>query len=102
MGVFQILSPLGSGGMRQVYLAHDSKLGRTEGLTDRVLGRRGAAGAFQARGTYSGIAKPSEHRGDLWIGGVRRSGLPDTRVGGRQTLRGPLPIDKALEYARQI
>ena len=32
LGVYDIISPIGSGGMGAVYLAHDSKLGRDVAL----------------------------------------------------------------------
>src|SRR5215472_13547600 len=105
LGPYHILSPLGAGGMGEVYRAHDGKLGRDVAIKtlpaefvrdqDRLTRFR-----REAR-TLASLNHPNiaaiyglEEYGDLHC-------LVLELVEG-ETLRGPLPIYKALDYARQV
>jgi serine/threonine protein kinase len=105
IGSYRILSPLGAGGMGEVYRAHDSKLARDVALKtlsaefalDRErlerLRREARTLALLNHPNIAAIYGLEESAGVAW--------LVLELVEG-ETLRGPLPVRKALEYARQV
>ncbi len=114
LGPYEILAPLGAGGMGEVYRALDSRLGREIAL--KVLPSDFATNADrlrhfeqEARAT-SALNHPNiltvydigTHDGapflvaELLEGEVLRAQLPP------QSEAGPLPVRKAVEYAKQI
>ncbi|HYI97240.1 MAG TPA: protein kinase [Bryobacteraceae bacterium] len=105
-GAYRILSPLGAGGMGEVYQAYDNKLGRTvaikilpcEFARDRErLARFRREARTLASLNHPNIAAIYEL--------VEESGEADYLVlefVDGETLRGPLPVEIALDYARQI
>ena len=105
VGSYRILSPLGVGGMGEVYRAHDSKLGRDVAIKTlpREFARdpeRLARFRREAR-TLASLNHPNVAA----IYGLEESEgamcLVLELVEG-ETLRGPLPVEKALAYASQI
>ena len=110
LGPYEILSPLGAGGMGEVYRARDTKLRRDVALkilpepfasdTDRV-----ARFAREAQ-TLAALNHPNiaHLHGLEESGGVRA--LVMELVGGedlaQRLLRGPIPVDEALPIARQV
>jgi eukaryotic-like serine/threonine-protein kinase len=111
LGPYRILSPLGAGGMGEVYRAHDSKLGRDVAIKtlppefardpERLARFRREARAL-ATLNHPNIAA---------IYGLEESNQVDCLVlelVEGETLAecikrtGPLPVEKALDYARQI
>jgi serine/threonine protein kinase len=105
IGPYRILSPLGAGGMGEVYRAHDNKLGRDVAL--KMLPKEFALdperlARFQREAR---MLASLNHPNIGAIYGLEESGgatcLVLELVEG-EALRGPLPIDKALEYARQV
>jgi serine/threonine protein kinase len=105
LGSYEIVAPLGAGGMGEVYRAHDSKLGRDVALKTLPNGfafdpERLARFRREAR-TLASLNHPNIAS----IYGLEESGdamcLVLELVEG-ETLRGPLPVDRALEYARQV
>ena len=105
LGPYRILSPLGVGGMGEVYRAHDSKLSRDVAIKTlpREFARdpeRLARFRREAR-TLASLNHPNiaaiyglgEFDGAMY--------LVLELVEG-ETLQGPLPIGKALDYALQI
>jgi serine/threonine-protein kinase len=104
-GSYRIVSRLGAGGMGEVYRAHDTALGRDvalKTLPDEFArdSERLARFRREAR-TLASLNHPSIGA----IYGIERSGdvefLVLELVEG-ETLRGPLPVPKALDYARQV
>lgn len=105
IGSYRILHRLGAGGMGEVYRGHDAKLGRdiaiktlaTEfsGDPDRVARLRREARTLAALNhpNLATIHDLVESDGACY--------LVLELVEG-ETLRGPLPLDRALDYARQI
>jgi len=110
LGPYEILSPLGAGGMGEVYRARDTRLGREVAV--KVISAAVAGSAehlrrfeIEAR-SASALSDPhivtvfdvGEHDGvhyfasELVEGGDLRSRIED----------GPLPVKKALEIAEQI
>jgi len=104
-GSYRILSPIGAGGMGEVYRAHDGKLGRDVAI--KILPQkfvhdpdRLARFRREAR-TLASLNHPNIAA----IYGLEESGDVDCLVMelvDGEILRGPLPLDKALDYAHQI
>jgi serine/threonine protein kinase len=63
LGPYEILSPLGSGGMGEVYRALDPRLGRQ--IAIKVLPSDVAADPKRAGGSVGFGTQPSEHRDHL-------------------------------------
>jgi hypothetical protein len=105
LGPYRILSPLGAGGMGEVYRAHDSKLGRDVAIkTLPAEFARDPERLARFRREARTLASLN-HPNIAAIYGLEESGDVDCLVlelVEGETLRGPLPLDKALEYARQI
>jgi Tol biopolymer transport system component len=104
-GPYRIVSPLGAGGMGEVYRAHDSKLGRDVAI--KTLPREFARDPERlARFRREARTLASlNHPNIAAIYGLEESGDVDCLVlelVEGETLRGPLPLDRALEYARQV
>ena len=104
-GAYRIITPLGAGGMGQVFRAHDNKLGRDVAVKflpaefardpDRLARfRREARTLASLNHPYIGAIFGLEEDGDMEC-------LVLELVEG-ETLRGPLPVPTALEYARQV
>ena len=104
-GRYDILSPLGAGGMGEVYRAHDSTLGRDVALKilppefardpDRLARFRREARTLASL----------NHPNIAAIYGLEKSGDVDCLVlelVEGETLRAPLPVNRALDSARQI
>src|SRR5450631_427443 len=105
LGPYEILSPLGAGGMGEVYRARDSKLGRDVAIKTLPQAfaddpERLARFRREAR-TLASLNHPNIAA----IYGLEESGgmscLVLELVEG-ETLRGPLPVEKALDYASQV
>src|SRR5512143_2050385 len=104
-GTYRLLSLLGVGGMGEVYRAHDSKLGRDVAIKtlppefardpERVARFRREAGTLASLNhpNIAAIYGLEEFDGAMY--------LVLELVEG-ETLQGPLPIGKALDYALQI
>src|SRR5580698_5134786 len=100
-GPYEILAPLGVGGMGEVYRARDTKLGRQVAIKvlPDVLARdpeRMARFEREAR-----MLASLNHPNIAAIYGVEGPALVMELVEG-ETLGRPLPVDTALKHARQI
>ncbi len=101
LGPFEILAPIGAGGMGEVYRAKDTKLKREVALKvlpDSFAGDRNRMARFQREAE---MLASLNHRNIAQIYGVEDGALVMELVEGG-TLSSPLPIETALNYARQI
>ena len=104
-GPYRVLSPLGSGGMGEVYRAHDIKLGRDVAIKTlpREFARdpeRLARFRREAR-TLASLNHPNIGA----IYGLEESGdvdCPVLELVDGETLRGPMAAPEALDYARPV
>jgi eukaryotic-like serine/threonine-protein kinase len=105
LGPYEIVAALGAGGMGEVYRAHDTRLSRDVAIktlpttfTDNT--ERVARFRQEAR-----MLASLNHPRIAAIYGLEKSGdlnhLVMELVEG-EILSGPLPVDKALDYARQV
>ena len=105
LGPYEIVAALGAGGMGEVYRAHDTRLSRDVAIktlpptfTDNT--ERVARFRREAR-----MLASLNHPKIAAIYGLEKSGdlnhLVMELVEG-EILSGPLPVDKALDYARQV
>jgi serine/threonine protein kinase len=100
LGPYEILAPIGAGGMGEVYRARDSKLNRDVALKllPPAFARDSERLALPPRGAGARGAESSEHRGDLRTGRERaRHG-----TGGRRDASRAVAVETALDYAGQI
>jgi hypothetical protein len=110
LGRYEILSPLGAGGMGEVYRARDTKLGRDVAL--KVLPEAFARDAEpMARFEHEAQVLASlNHPNIASIYGLEESGgvhalvmeLVEGPTLAERMAKGPMPIDEALATARQI
>ncbi|MBK5295372.1 MAG: PD40 domain-containing protein [Acidobacteriia bacterium] len=101
VGSYEIVALLGAGGMGEVYRARDTKLGRQVAL--KVLSPS-LAGDAQYMARFQREAKvlaSLNHPNIAAIYGLEDNALVMELVEG-QTLSGPLPVETALHYARQM
>jgi serine/threonine protein kinase len=101
LGPYEILMPIGCGGMGEVYRATDTKLGRDVAI--KVLPESFALDAdrvarFQREAQ---VLASLNHPNIAAIYGIEQGALIMELVEG-ENLRGPLPLDTALDYARQL
>ncbi len=101
LGPYEILAPIGAGGMGEVYKAHDTKLDRDVAI--KVLPpdfahdpERLARFEREAK-----VLASLNHPNIAQIYGIEDRALIMELVEG-QTLQGPLPLETALDYAKQI
>src|SRR5262245_26896773 len=95
LGPYEILSPLGAGGMGEVYRARDPRMGREVAI-------KLSAEKFSDRfGREVHAVAALNHPNICHIYDVGPNYLVMELVEGTP-LRGPLPLGKAVEYAGQI
>src|ERR1700757_1330848 len=94
LGPYEILAPIGKGGMGEVYLAHDSRLNR-----DVAIKLSNAQFSERFEREAKAIAALN-HPNICQIYDVGPNYLVMEFVEG-VPLKGPLPLEKAAEYAGQ-
>ena len=111
LGVYEILSVLGAGGMGEVYRARDTRLGREVAIKvilDAFAADADRLARFQREAKVLGVAQPPAHRRALRARGSRRRSTSWSWSWSRgetladRLLRGPLPLAEALTIAAQI
>src|SRR5258708_2569285 len=101
LGPYEVIEPIGAGGMGEVYRAKDTKLKREVALKvlpDSFAGDPERMARFQREAR---LLASLNHPNIAQIYGVEDRALVMELVEG-ETLSGPLPSDTALNYARQI
>src|SRR5712692_6974736 len=101
IGSYQILSLVGAGGMGEVYRAKDTKLKREVALKvlpEAFAGDPERMARFQREAE---VLASLNHPNIAQIYGIEDRALVMELVPGK-TLKGPLPIETALGYAKQI
>ena len=95
LGPYEILTPIGAGGMGEVYKARDTRLGRDVAI-------KVSAAQFSERFEREARSIAAlNHPNICHLYDVGPNFLVMELIDG-QPLKGPLPVDKALDYARQI
>jgi len=101
LGPYEILSPLGAGGMGEVYRARDSKLKREVALKvlpDDFANDPERMARFQREAE---VLAALNHPNIAAIYGLEGNALVMELVEG-EDLHGPLPVEIALQHARQM
>jgi serine/threonine protein kinase len=101
LGPYEIVAPLGAGGMGEVYRARDARLNRDVAI--KVLPAALANDAqYMARFEREAqILAALNHPNIATVYGIEQGALVMELVEGAD-LKGPLPLDEALSIARQI
>ncbi len=110
VGPYEILAPLGAGGMGEVYRARDKKLARDVALKilpPAFVANSERMGRFQREAQ---LLASLNHQNIAAIYGLEESGgtralvmeLVEGQTLAERTKRGPVPLDEALNIARQI
>src|SRR5215469_278077 len=95
LGPYEILAPLGAGGMGEVYKARDTRL-------NRIVAVKQSGDRFSDRFAREALAVAAlNHPHICTLYDVGPDYLVMEYVEG-QPLKGPLPVERAVEYARQI
>jgi len=101
LGPYEILAPLGAGGMGEVYRARDSKLAREVAikiLPDALAQDPDRLARFEREAR---VLASLNHPNIAQIYGIEDRALIMELVAG-ETLKGPLPLEEALRIATQI
>jgi serine/threonine protein kinase len=105
LGPYEILAPIGAGGMGEVYRARDTKLDREVAIKILPAAVSGDPERLARFEREAKVLASLNHPNIAQIYGFEESdngcALIMELVPG-QTLKGPLPLETALKYARQI
>src|SRR5579863_1021442 len=101
LGAYQILAPIGAGGMGEVYRAKDTKLGREVAVKVLPAAFAQDPDRLARFEREAKVLASLNHPNIAQIYGIEERALVMELVSG-ETLRGPLPVATALNYALQI
>jgi serine/threonine-protein kinase len=100
LGPYEILAPIGAGGMGEVWKARDTRLGRDVAI--KISHQNFTARFEQEARAIAALSHPHIcHLYDVCTSSNAPNYLVMELVDG-VTLKGPLPLNKAVEYAGQI
>ncbi|MDZ4804025.1 MAG: protein kinase [Candidatus Eisenbacteria bacterium] len=110
IGPYEVIAPLGAGGMGEVFRARDSRLGRDvaiKTLPDAFAAEPERLARFEREAR---LLASLSHPNIGGIHGLEDSGghrhlvleLVEGETLGNRLARGPLPLDESLEFGRQI
>ncbi len=101
LGAYEILAPLGAGGMGEVYRGRDTRLGREVALKllpEKLAGDLEYMARFEREAQ---VLASLNHPNIAAIYGLEQSAIVMELVEG-ETLKGPVPIAQAIAIARQL
>jgi serine/threonine-protein kinase len=101
LGPYEILAPIGAGGMGEVYRARDTKLDRDVAIKVLPAALAQDPERLARFEREAKVLASLNHPNIAQIYGIEDRALVMELVEG-QTLHGPLPLETALSYARQI
>jgi eukaryotic-like serine/threonine-protein kinase len=101
LGTYEILAPIGAGGMGEVYRARDTKLERDVAIKVLPAALAQDPERLARFEREAKVLASLNHPNIAQIYGVEDRALVMELVVG-ETLQGPLPLETALGYARQI
>jgi hypothetical protein len=101
LGPYEILAPIGAGGMGEVYRARDTKLDRDVAIKVLPTALAQDPERLARFEREAKVLASLNHPNIAQIYGVEDRALVMELVEG-VTLKGPLPLDTALNYAKQI
>src|SRR5512145_548719 len=101
LGPYEIVAPLGAGGMGEVYRARDSKLQREVAIKVLPAALAGDAQYMARFEREAQMLAALNHPNIATVYGVEQGALVMELVEGAE-LKGPLPLEEALAIARQI
>jgi Tol biopolymer transport system component len=101
LGPYEILAPIGAGGMGEVYRARDSKLNREVAIKVLPSALSGDAQYMARFEREAQMLAAQNHPNIATVYGIEQGALVMELVEGAD-LKGPLPVDEAIAIARQI
>jgi serine/threonine-protein kinase len=101
LGPYEILAPLGAGGMGEVYRARDTKLNRDVAIKVLPATVSGDAQYMVRFEREAQMLAAQNHSNIATVYGIEQGALVMELIEGAD-LKGPLPVDEALAIARQI
>src|ERR1700675_3279769 len=101
LGHYEVLAPIGAGGMGEVYKARDTKLDREVAIKVLPAALAQDSERLARFEREAKVLASLNHPNIAAIYGVEERALVMELVEG-ETLAGPLPLETALGYARQI
>src|SRR5580658_918669 len=101
LGPYEIVAPLGVGGMGEVYRARDSRLHRDVAIKTLPAAFANDAERMARFQREAQVLAALNHPNIAAIYGIEQSALVMELVEGKD-LAGPLPVDEAIAIARQI
>src|SRR3984885_6083073 len=101
LGPYEILAPIGAGGMGEVYRAKDTKLDREVAIKVLPAALAQDAERLARFEREAKVLASLNHPNIAQIYGVEERALVMELVPG-ESVKGPLPLETALNYAKQI
>src|SRR5215471_8889068 len=101
LGSYEVTSPIGAGGMGEVYRARDTKLGREVAIKVMPPALAQDADYLARFQREAQVLASLNHPNIAQIYGVEESAIVMELVSG-ESPRGPMPLAEALDVARQV